>query len=341
MRRWILRAGAADLDGLLLEDAPVPEPGPGEVRVRVRAVSLNYRDQIILRGDYGQAVTEDLVPVSDGAGEVDAVGDGVEEWSVGDRVTGLYYEGWYDGPPKPGLGFGLGSPGVDGMLAEYVVLKADRVTRMPESLSFKEAATLPCAALTAWTALNGDRPYDGHRVGPGGKVLVLGTGGVSLFALILARAMGAEVFATTSREEKAGPLRALGAEDVVNYRDTPDWGQTVFERTGGVDRVVNAAGGAAVDQSVAALAYGGEMALMGLFSHGDAPPVFPLLMAKGASIRGTAVGSAAAHEDLVRFVDETGIKPPIDRAFGFEEAKGAYRAQAGPELFGKIVIDVA
>lgn len=341
MRRWILKAGATDLQGLVLEDASVPEPGPGQVRVRVRAVSLNYRDQIVLSGAYGQTRETDIIPVSDGAGEIDAVGEGVEDWSVGDRVTSLYFEGWYDGPPKPGLGFGIGAPGVDGMLAEYVVLPADQVIAMPQSLSFAEAATLPCAALTAWSALHGNRPYGGSRIDADSKILVLGTGGVSLFALLLARAAGAEVVATTSRDEKADSLRGLGANDVVNYRDVSNWGEVVFERTGGVDKVVNAAGGVAVDQSIAALAYGGEMALMGLFSNGDAPPMFPLLMAKGASIRGTSVGSAAANGDLVRFVDEKGVKPSIQRTFGFEEADDAYRAQVAPDLFGKIVIEAA
>jgi len=342
MRRWILKANATSLDGLVLEDAPLPEPGPGEVRVRVHAASLNYRDQIILTGQYGVKVTEDLIPLSDGAGAIDAVGPGVATWSVGDRVTSLYFKNWRDGPPIPGMGFGLGSPrdGEQGMLAEYVILAADRVAAAPKSLSFIEAATLPCAALTAWTALNGDRPYT-RRIGQGDKVLALGTGGVSLFALLLARAAGAEVIGASSQDEKRERLRALGATDTVNYQTTPTWGEVVFGRTGGVDRVVNAAGGAAMDQSIAAVGYGGEVALMGLFTMADAPPNFVLLMTKGASIRGVAVGSAAAYADLVAAVDAASLKPPIDRTFGFEEAKDAYRAQISPHLFGKIVIDVS
>ncbi len=337
MRRWIVQAGATSLENLLLQEAPIPEPGPGEVRLKVHAVSINYRDQIILTGQLGQTLTADVVPLSDGAGEVDAVGPGVEQWAVGDRVTSLYMEGWADGPPIPGLGFGLGSNEHGGLLAEYVILKADRVAAAPKSLSLLEAATLPCAALTAWTALNGDRPY-ARRVGPGDQVLVLGTGGVSLFALLLAQAVGARVIGTSSQPDKLDRLRALGAIDAVNYRETPNWGEVVFARTGGVQRVVNSAGGSAMDQAIAAVGYGGEIAFMGLFDRATTSPPLLFLMMKGASIRGTAVGSAAAYRDLLHAIDAHGIKPPIDRVFSFAEAKEAYQAAVSPELFGKIVI---
>lgn len=340
MRRWLLKAGAANLDSLVLEEAPIPEPGPGEVRVKVHAASINYRDQLILTGQYGQTLTADVIPLSDGAGEIDAVGSGVQQWTVGDQVTSIYAEGWADGPPIPGLTFGLGANGSDGMLAEYVLLKADRVIAAPQSLSLLEAATLPCAALTAWTALNGDRPY-AKAVGAGDKVLVLGTGGVSLFALLLARAVGAEVIGTSSQSDKLDRVRALGAVDAVNYRDTPNWGEVVFERTGGVKRVVNSAGGSAMDQSIAAVGYGGEIAFMGLFDQAATPPPFLYLMMKGASVRGTAVGSAAAYADLIQAIDASGLKPPIDRVFPFEQAKEAFQAAVSPELFGKIVIKIA
>ncbi len=339
MRRWLLKAGATNLDSLVLEEAPIPTPGPGEVRVRVRAVSINYRDQLILTGQYGQALTHDVIPLSDGAGEIDALGAGVQAWQVGDKVTSVYAAGWADGPPIPNLGFGLGSNDGNGMLAEYVLLKADRVMAAPKTLSLLEAATLPCAALTAWTALNGDRPY-ARRVGKGDKVLVLGTGGVSLFALLLAQAAGAEIIGTSSQNDKLERLRALGAADTVNYRDTPNWGEVVFARTGGVKRVVNSAGGSAMDQSIAAVGYGGEIAFMGLFDQAATVPPFLYLMMKGASIRGTAVGSAAAYADLLAAIDASGIKPPIDKVFPFEQAKEAYQAAVAPDLFGKIVIQV-
>ena len=337
MRRWILKAGTTDLDGMVMQDAPMPEPGPGQVRVRVHAASLNYRDQLVLQdpGELWRLPGRDLVPVADGAGEIDATGPGVDAWAVGERVAPLYFRDRLQGPPHPGMGMGLGSRDEDGMLAEYVVLPVERVIRAPESLSHAEAATLPCAGLTAWTALQGDRP-----VGLGSKVLVLGTGGVALFALVLARALGAEVIATTSQEAKKERLAALGASGAVNYRDIPEWGQAAFELTGGVDRVVNAAGTGSLNQSLAALRPGGEAAVMGLMTFGE--PLDPmLLMGKGVTVRGIAVGDAEGFKALSQAIDTHQVKPPIDRTFRFEDAKDAFRAQSSPELFGKIVIDFA
>ena len=339
MKRWIIKAGTTSLDGLVLEDVAVPEPGRGEVRVRVHAVSLNRRDQIILGGAFG-AASADFIPISDGAGEIDALGAEVDGWSVGDKVTGLYYRDWSDGPPAPGQGWGLGSDGENGMLAQYVVLKAARVTPMPKTLSFEEAACLPCAALTAWTGLNGDRPYK-HRIGKGDRVLVTGTGAVALSALLLATAAGAEVVATTSRDDKAAQLRALGASDVVNYSTVSNWGEVAAARGGSFDRVINAVGGRSMDQAIAALAPGGEIAFMGLFDQAETPPDFITLMMKGGAIRGTSVGSALAYKDLVEFVDAHGLKPPIARRFVLDEAREAYRTAASGDHVGKIVIDSA
>jgi NADPH:quinone reductase-like Zn-dependent oxidoreductase len=336
MRKWVLQPGISGQDALIMKEAPVPEPGPGQVRVAVKAAALNYRDQIILNGHYGQSIGEETVPVSDAAGVVDAVGAGVDRWAVGDRVLSVYFRNWVDGPPPTDrLGFGLGSPGEDGVLAEYVVLDADRVSRMPRSLDFVHASTLVCAGLTAWTALTEE-----HPVTAGQKVLTLGTGGVSLFALQLARAFGAEVLATTSQEAKEEPLRRLGAAEVYNYRTAPTWGEAVYAGTGGVDKVVNPVGGAAMTQSVMAVGPGGEIAVMGLFSDGDEPLPLPVLMSKGATIRGTAVGGSRALAWLADFVDEHGITPVVQKSFAFEDAKAAYAAQAGPDVFGKIVIDV-
>lgn len=339
MKRWIVKAGATSLDGLVQEDVSLPEPGTDEVRVRVHAVSLNYRDQIILGGAFG-AAQADFIPVSDGAGEIDAVGATVDGWSVGDKVTGIYFRDWADGPPPGTSGWGLGSDGEDGMLAEYVILKASRITALPTTLSFAEAACLPCAGLTAWTALNGDRPYR-RPIGKGDRVLVTGTGAVALFSILFARAAGAEAVATTSRDEKAAAVRALGAADVLNYRTEPNWGEAAAARHGGFDRVVNAAGGRSIDQAIAALAPGGEIALMGLFEQADAPPDLVGLMTKGGVIRGTSVGSAMACRDMVDFIDTHGIKPPVAQRFAFDQAPDAYRAAAAGEALGKIVIHVA
>jgi len=214
------------------------------------------------------------------------------------------------------------------------------VTAAPKTLSLAEASTLLCAALTAWTALNGDRPYC-RQIRQGDKVLVVGTGGVSLFGLLLARAAGAHVIATSSQDDKLERVRKLGASDTINYKKTENWGEVAFGRTGGVQRVVNAAGGSAMDQSIAALAFGGEVAFMGLFDQATVPPNFLVLMMKAGSIRGTSVGSAAAFADLIQYVDAKHIKPPIDQTFAFEQVKEAYHAQASPDTFGKIVIQVA
>lgn len=339
MKRWIVKAGATSVDDLVLQEVLLPEPGAGEVRVKVHAASLNARDELLVNATFAP-VGADFIALSDGAGEIDAIGPDVDGWSIGDRVTGSYFPGWVDGPPAPGQGWGLGSEGQDGMLAQCVVLPAGRVTPMPKTLSFAEAACLPCAALTAWTALNGDRPYR-NRIGNGDKVLVTGTGAVALFSLLLAKASGAEVVVTTSDAAKVDRLLALGASDTVNYRTTPAWGEVAAQRTGGFDRVVNAAGGSALDQSLAALAPGGEIAFMGLFDRAETPPDFVVLMMKGASIRGTSVGSALAHRDMVEFIDAHGIKPVIAETFALDDAKAAYRAAASGERFGKVVIDVA
>lgn len=335
MRKWVLEPGVSGHDALVQRDGDVPEPGPGQIRVAVEAVSLNYRDQIIINGAYGQAVASETVPLSDASGVVDAVGPGVDAWTVGDRVISVYFDGWVDGPPRVGMGFGLGSPGEDGVLAEYVVLSADRVVEMPKSLDFVHAATLTCAGLTAWSAL-----VDEHPVTAGQTVLTLGTGGVSIFALQLAVAMGASVIATTSRQAKEERLVELGASRVIDHRADERWGETVFAESGGVAKVVNTAGGDAMSQSLMAVGPGGEIAVMGLFSAGDVAPPLPVLMAKGASIRGTAVGGSAALEALVEFVDEHAIEPVVRAVFGFDEAKAAYAAQAGADVFGKIVIKV-
>lgn len=337
MRRWILKAGTTDLDGMVMQEAQLPEPGPRQVRIRVHAAALNYRDKLVVQdgGELWRLSDRDLVPVADGAGEIDKVGPGVDDWTVGDRVVTLYFKDRVQGPPHPGMGMGLGSRDEDGMLAEYVVLPADRISRSPETLSHVEASTLPCAGLTAWSALQGDRP-----ISAGSKVLVLGTGGVALFALVLARALGAKVVATTSQDSKRERLSALGASDTVNYRDVPEWGKAVFDLTGGVDRVVNSAGTGSVNQAMAALRAGGEVATMGLMTFGE--PLDPmLLMGKALIVRGIAVGDAEGFKALSKTIDRHAIKPPIDRTFHFDHAKEAVLALSSPELFGKIVIDLS
>jgi NADPH:quinone reductase-like Zn-dependent oxidoreductase len=336
MKRWVLKAGASSVSGLVEETADIPQPGKGEVRVRMVAASMNYREHLILSGVGGPWRRNiDLVPVADGAGVIDAVGEDVDEWKAGDRVTTIYLRNFLKWPPNEDIGLGLGSADEHGVLAEYVVLKAERLTRAPESLSLAEASTLPCAAITAWTALQQANP-----VQPGQKVLALGSGGVSLFAIAFAKAMGAKVFATTSQADKRERLLSLGVSETFDYRADPNWGAGIYKATGGVDKVVDTAGFGSINQSIAALAFGGDIGMVGLMSFGEAidPGSF---YAKGVNLHGVPVGSREQQEEAFRFIDRHALKPIIHRTFGFAEARAAYDAQLAPETFGKIVINIA
>jgi NADPH:quinone reductase-like Zn-dependent oxidoreductase len=335
MRAWQLPAGCTSVEQLELLELPRPDPAPGEVRVRVRATSLNFRDQAIARGHYfGGAIKVAGVPLSDGAGVIDAVGAGVSTLAVGDRVAGSFFQGWLTGPPTPALGAALGCPPAQGMLADYVTLPQTGVVKLASSLGFEEAATLPCAGVTAWNALTkGVRPLErGH------SVLLIGTGGVSLLALRIAKAAGARVIATSSSEEKLVRVRKLGADATLNYKSEPQWGAKAAELAGGtIHHVVEVGGLGTLAQSMQAVGFGGEIALIGVLSmQGDGNPM-PLML-KGASVRGIFVGSAAMAQELNAFVDRHALKPVVDRVFDFAAAKAAYAYQASGELFGKVVI---
>lgn len=335
MRAWMLPAGCASTEQLYLAEAPAPAAGPGELLVRVKACSLNYRDQLVATGRYfGGPIAAAGVPLSDGAGVVEAIGEGVLDYRVGDRVAGIFFQGWQDGPPTPAMGEALGAPPARGMLADRVVLPASGVVPLAASLSFEEAATLPCAGVTAWNALFcGIRPLRA-----GDSVLLIGSGGVSLLALMLAKAAGARVIATSSSGAKLDRLRALGADHVINYRAEPEWGAKAAELAGGgVDHVVEVGGPGTLAQSMQAVGFGGEIALIGVLSlAGDTNPM--PLMVKGASLRGIFVGSARMARDLNSFIDRHGVKPVIGRSFDFADAPAAYAWQTSPDLFGKAVI---
>lgn len=336
MRAWQLAAGATSLADLTLVQVPTPEPGPGEVAIRVHACSLNYRDQAIVRGVYmGGPVPAPITPLSDGAGEVIALGAGVTRFAVGDRVAGTFFQNWVDGPPNPDVGAALGAAGAPGMLAEVVVLPEAGVVRIARSLSYAQAATLPCAGVTAWNALfEGPRP-----VRPGGRVLLLGTGGVSMIALLLAKAAGCEVVITSSDDGKLARAKALGADHGVNYRQHENWGAHVAQNFGGVDKVVEVGGAGTLQQSFAAIRHNAEVALIGVLSPVGGPNPTALMMT-GGILRGIFVGSRGMAERLADAIDASGIRPVIGATFAMEDAKAAYEHVASPALFGKDVIEL-
>jgi NADPH:quinone reductase-like Zn-dependent oxidoreductase len=332
MRAWMLPAGSDGFDKLYQADQPDLTPGPGEVLIAPRAWSINYRDFAVAAGKYfGGVLKAPAIPLSDGAGEVLAVGAGVTNFGPGDRVQGSFFLDWIDGPQV--MGRALGDGFAPGMLAEQVVLPAQAVVKVANSLSWAEAACMPCAGVTAWNALfEGGRP-----ISHGSRVLVLGSGGVSLIALQLARAVGAEVIATSSNDEKLARVLAMGAAHGVNYKTIPEWGAHIAKEFGGVHKVVEVGGVGTLPQSMNALASEGEIALIGVLADG-APPHPRQLMMTGGSIRGIFVGSVMMARTLNAFVDAHQIKPPIGATFGFDEAPAAYAHAWGPDSFGKTVI---
>ena len=333
MRAWMLPAGSDGFDKLYLEDLPEPEAGPGEVLIAPKAWSINYRDFAVAAGKYfGGALKQPAIPLSDGAGEVLAVGEGVTSVKPGDRVQGSFFLDWVDGPQVMGRALGDGSG--PGMLAEKVVLPEQAVVKIADTLDFAQAACLPCAGVTAWNALTRGRVLEA-----GERVLVLGTGGVSAISLLLAKAMGAEVIATSSSDEKLSRVKAMGADYLINYKKTPEWGAEVKERFGGAHEVIEVGGTGTLGQSMNALAAEGEIALIGVLAEGE-PPSPRQLMMSGSSIRGIFVGSAQMARDLNGFVDKHRIEPAIGGRFAFDNAPGAYEHAWGRDSFGKTVIEL-
>lgn len=338
MRRYILRAGSGSLDDLVMEEVDEPKPGPRDVLIRIRACSLNYRDQAVVTGNYfGGKVPADQVPLSDGAGEVVEVGGEVTRFRAGDRVSSTFFMNWVDGPPPPFPRAALGAPPAPGTLSEYIVLPETAVIPMAANLSFEEAATLPCAGCTAWNGLvHGIAPLR-----PGQNVLLMGTGGVSILALQIARAGGARILITSSSDEKLERARALGAQLGLNYRQHENWGRATADHAGiaGFDKVIEVGGTGTLPQSMDAVGPDGEIALIGVLTRGDDTNPHRMML-KGASLRGILVGSKAMALALNRAIEASDIHPVIDRVFPFEEAPDAYRYQATPSLFGKVVISV-
>ena len=331
-----LEAGSFSTDALRLVDRPVPRPRRGEILVRVRAASLNYRDLAILTESYLPSLKLPYVPASDCCGEVVELGDGVTRFKAGDRVIPIYTQGWHDGLPTLELRTQrtLGAP-LAGVLAEYIVVPAEDAVAAPPHLSDEEAATLPIAALTAWSTLQ-----DGH-VKAGDTVLVQGTGGVALFALQFAKLAGARVIALSSSDEKLERAKALGADAGVNYRTTPDWDKAVRALTGGrgVEIVVETAG-ATLDQSLAALAFGGFVGVVGFVAGYKAEIPIRALLGPMLRVQGIAVGSRARFEAMNRAIGLHGLKPVIDRVFPFEATADAFRHMRSGAHFGKVVVRI-
>jgi NADPH:quinone reductase-like Zn-dependent oxidoreductase len=324
------------IENLALAERPDVQPGPGQAVVRVRAVSLNFRDTLVAKGLYSRKLRLPLVPCSDAAGEVVAVGEGVRRVRVGDRVAANFMPGWVEGALTEAKARTALGAAVDGVLAEQVAFDQQALVQIPEALSFEEGATLPCTGVTAWNAL---MVSGGLRAGE--TVLVLGTGGVSIFALQLARIAGALVIITSGSDEKLARARALGADVAINYKATPDWEEKVWELTAGrgVDHIVEVGGAETLPKSVRAARYGGHVALIGNLTGRGGVDIVPIFM-KSLRVNGILVGSRAMFEDLNRAVAHSGLHPVIDRVFPFEEAPDALRYMESGAHFGKIVIRV-
>lgn len=334
MKAWQL-ATQTGPDGLRLADIPQTEPLPHQVVVRVRANSLNYRDLMIASDKYGPGINLPLVPLSDGAGEIASVGSAVTKWKPGDRVVGTFFQRWQSGPFKAEAFSSALGGAMAGMLAEYVALDGDGVIAIPEHMSFEEAATLPCAALTAWQAL-----VTHGQVSADQTVLILGTGGVSLFGLQIAKMHGARVIITSGSDEKLARARSLGADATINYRTTPDWDTEVMRLTGGTgaDHVVEVGGHDTFEKSLRALAVNGTVSVIGGVSGFTSGVQLRDILAKNALIRGIFVGNHDMFAAMNRAFSRNLLKPAIDRVFPFDQATDAYRHLASGAHFGKVVI---
>ena len=336
MRAYRLQK-AGDIDGLREVDLPMHQPGRRQVLVKVAACSLNFRDLAIVLGRYRAPSKSELVPLSDGAGEVVEVGPDVTRFKAGDRVAGCFFQRWPGGRAEPDTQASALGGALDGMLAEYVVLEEDGVVKLPAHLSFEEGATLPCAGVTAWHAVvEHGRTIAGHRV------MVQGTGGVSIFALQFARLLGAEAIVTSSSDEKLARAKALGATHLINYKTTPDWDKAALDMTGGqgVDQVVEVGGAGTFARSLNAIRVNGAISLIGVLA-GQAEINPQMILAKRANVQGISVGSRQMFEAMNRAIAANGMKPVVDKVFPFTEARAAYRHMQSAAHFGKIVIQVA
>ncbi len=324
------------IENLKIVNKEMPAPSAGEVLIRVHATSINFRDLMVIEGKYNPRMKLPAIPFSDGAGEIVGVGEGVTRWSIGDRVCPIFAQGWFDGEPdqeKSRTALGAGAHW-NGVLREYAVFSEKGVVAFPEHLSYEEAATLPCAGITAWNAL-----VEGGKLKAGETVLTLGTGGVSIFAVQFAKMLGAAVISTSSSDAKLMMLRDLGVEHTINYRETENWDATVLEVTGGrgVDHVVEVGGSGTLKRSVNAARFGGHVALIGALTEAGDFSHVPVFM-KSVRLQGIFTGSRRMFEDMNRAIQTNQMRPVIDRTFGFEEVAEALRYMQSGSHFGKIVI---
>ncbi len=325
------------LEHLKIIERPEPRPGPGEVLVRLRAASLNYRDLIAINGGYGsQQKRGDLIPLSDGAGEIVEIGEGVTRWRVGDCVVGCFFASWQGGPPNAQrLAAPLGGA-VDGVACEYRVFHEDTILPMPGHLDFVQAATLPCAALTAWVAI-----IEQNAINPGHAVLTQGSGGVALFAVQIAALVGATVVATSSSAEKLERLRMLGARHTIDYREDQNWGQTAFDLTGdGVDLVIDTGGAQTLSQSFRAVRVGGSVSVIGVLSGAKYALHVPILIAKYIRLQPVIVGSRDQFAAMLKAFERHTVTPVIDRVFPFADLHAALDYLKAGRHFGKVCIAI-
>lgn len=317
--------------GLKLVERPLLEPGPGQVRVRMRACSLNFRDYLMVLGQYNPRQPLPLVPLSDGVGTIEALGPGVTRWQVGQRVLGLFMQDWEDGLPTPEkLKTSLGGP-LDGMLQEQAILSERGIAQVPDYLTDLQAATLPCAALTAWTAL----VTHGH-LAAGETVVIQGTGGVSLFALQIAVLMGARPIVLSSSEEKLARARQMGAWQTLNYREEPAWGKKILAMTGGVDHVVEVGGGQTFGQSLQCARVGGHVAVIGILSGAQTTTALTPILMKNLQVQGVMVGNATGMRQMLRAFESAKIQPVVERVLPWTDAQEALAELAQGRHFGKV-----
>lgn len=332
---WAVEMRGTGIESLVEVEKPKPEPGPGEVLVRMKAASINYRDLALIRGEYGLPPRNPLVPLSDGAGEVESVGEGVTRFRAGDRVIFAMRPEWRGGTPtRRNIGISLGMT-LDGVLAEYRVGHEHEIVRTPAHLTDAQAASLPIAAVTAWSAL-----VSGGRIAGGETLVAQGTGGVSLFALQFAKALGARVILTSSSDDKLARGKALGADHTINYRTTPNWGEEVAALTGGegAEHVLDVGGAATIEQSLEALRPGGNLYLVGFLGGLKLEIGLEKIFRRVPVLRGLSVGPVSAFEEMNAAIERWKLEPVVDRVFDRRALPEALEAMASGSMFGKIAL---